>query len=101
MTRHLRFALFGGLMGLLLALTPGCQKKCAADTCTGCCTDKNECITANTDSQCGLAGATCSSCPTDQVCTDGACAAVVVVVEDAGIDAGPPPCKNDFECEPG
>lgn len=100
-SRHLRFALFGGLLGLLVALTPGCQKKCAADTCSGCCTEKNECIKDNTDSQCGLVGAACSACGTDQVCTSGACVAVVVTTDDAGVDAGPPPCKNDFECEGG
>ena len=99
--RHLRFALFGGLLGLLVALTPGCQKKCAADNCSGCCTEKNECIKANSDAQCGLAGAACSACSTGQVCTDGACAAIVNPQDDAGVDAGPPPCKNDFECGQG
>ena len=117
MTRHLRFALFGGLMGLLVALTPGCQKKCAADTCAGCCTDKNECVTANTDTQCDLAGAACSSCATDQVCTDGACSVVdagtplCTVKADcpgaklcdlsSGACVDPPRCMNDFECDPG
>ena len=100
-SRHLRFALFGALLGLLVALAPGCQKKCAADTCSGCCTPKNQCVTDNTDTQCGLLGAACSTCGTDQVCTNGACAAAVVPVDDAGVDAGPPPCKNDFECDPG
>ncbi len=100
-SRHLRFAFFGGLLGLLVALTPGCQKKCAVDTCAGCCTAKNECVTDTTATQCGLAGASCSSCATDQVCTDGACTTAMVIVEDAGVDAGPPPCTNDFSCGPG
>ncbi|MDP2272830.1 MAG: hypothetical protein Q8K32_18985 [Archangium sp.] len=100
-SRHLRFAFFGGLLGLLVALTPGCQKKCAVDTCAGCCTEKNECVTDTSATQCGVAGASCSSCATDQVCTDGACATLVVIVEDAGVDAGPPPCTNDFACGPG
>ena len=101
-SRHLRFVMFGGLVGLLVALTPGCQKKCAADTCSGCCTDKNQCVKDNTDSQCGLVGATCSACGTDQFCSNGACAPVVIVPEnDGGFDAGPPPCKNDFDCGAG
>lgn len=100
-SRHVRFFLFGGLLGLFVALTPGCEKKCAADTCSGCCTDKNQCVTATTNEQCGAAGATCSACGTDQVCTDGACVATMPPVEDAGVDAGPPPCTNDFMCEAG
>jgi|APLak6261679142_1056127.scaffolds.fasta_scaffold00001_77 hypothetical protein len=102
-TRHFRFAFLGALMGLVVALTPGCQKKCGPDTCaSGCCSDKNECITATSASQCGLLGASCSACATDQVCTDGACAAAVDPNADAGmVDAGPPPCNDDFDCEAG
>ncbi|MFZ5443801.1 MAG: hypothetical protein ACOZQL_27605 [Myxococcota bacterium] len=102
LARHFRFALLGGLLGLVVALMPGCQKKCAADNCSGCCTEKNECITANTDSQCGLVGAACTACGSDQVCTDGACVAKVDPTQDAGMpDAGPPPCTSDFDCEAG
>lgn len=100
-SRHLRFAFFGGLLGLFVALMPGCQKKCAPDNCAGCCTDKNTCLTDTTPAACGTAGAACSSCATDQVCTDGACAAPVIPEDDAGVDAGPPPCTNDFSCEAG
>ncbi|MBL8916940.1 MAG: hypothetical protein JNM17_39920 [Archangium sp.] len=102
LARHLRFALLGGLIGLVAAVTPGCQKKCGADTCaTGCCTDKNECITSVGNSQCGLNGATCSACATDQTCTDGVCMATMNNTDAGEIDAGPPPCRSDFDCEGG
>ena len=100
-SKHFRFAMFGGLVGLLIALTPGCQKKCDADTCSGCCTAKNECVKDNSDAQCGLAGATCAACGTDQACTNGACAAIVPPDLDGGFDAGPPPCRTDFDCGAG
>lgn len=102
LSRHLRFAMLGSLMGLLVALMPGCQKKCGPDTCaTGCCTDKGECAPAS-NSQCGLMGAACSACSADQACTDGACVATNPNGDDGGtVDAGPPPCKNDFECPAG
>ena len=47
-------------MGLLVALTPGCQKKCGSENCAGCCTDKAECVGTATDAQCGAAGALCT-----------------------------------------
>ncbi len=100
-SRHLRVALFGALLGMVVALTPGCEKKCAADTCSGCCTDKNKCVTDTTPAQCGAAGAACTSCAAELVCTDGACAAVIPPVQDGGVDAGPPPCTNDFMCPSG
>jgi len=105
LSRHLRFAFLGGLLGLFVALTPGCQKKCGPDTCaTGCCTDKNECVTATTDAQCGLMGAACSACAADTTCQVGACMANTGGGggSDGGdVDAGPPPCRSDFDCEAG
>ena len=87
-------------MGLVVALMPGCQKKCGPDNCaTGCCSSKNECVQATSDAQCGTAGGSCSACTDTEACTDGACVAKVDPNADAGpVDAGPPPCKNDFEC---
>ena len=98
---NLRFAVFGGLIGLLVALTPGCQKKCAPDNCSGCCTDKNECVQATTDAQCGLGGNACGACGTGQACTDGVCTDTSSNTDAGMVDAGPPPCTNDFMCGPG
>lgn len=97
-SRHLRFAFLGALMGLVVALVPGCQKKCAPDNCTGCCSDKNECVTTADVTACGLAGAACSACGADQACTDGACVDLVNPNDAGVVDAGPPPCTNDFDC---
>ena len=72
-SRHLRFAFLGALMGLVVALVPGCQKKCGPDTCTGCCSADNACVTATDVAACGTAGAACAACGTDQACTDGVC----------------------------
>lgn len=89
-------------MGLLVALTPGCQKKCGPENCAGCCTDKAECVGTTTDAQCGSAGQMCSACGTDQACTDNACVNKTVDPVDSGVpDAGPPPCTSDFDCSAG
>lgn len=122
-SKHVRFALFGGLLGVLIAVTPGCQKKCGPENCAGCCTDKAECIGTATDAQCGAMGALCGACTEDQTCTEGACVAKMVVEppdagtmcdgpEDCGAGfycdsvsgkcvAGIPPCTSDFDCGEG
>lgn len=101
-SRHLRFAMFGGLLGLLIAVTPGCQKKCGPENCAGCCTDQAECIGTSTDAQCGAAGALCQACGAEQTCTDNACVDKMVEPVDSGVpDAGPPPCQSDFDCGAG
>lgn len=101
-SKHLRFALFGALLGLLVALVPGCQKKCAADTCAGCCGADNKCILATDATQCGLAGSACAACGEGQTCDNGSCMTPGNGGEDGGaVDAGPPPCQNDFECPAG
>lgn len=107
---HLRFAALGALIGLMVALTPGCQKPCGPDTCaSGCCSAKGECTTATSTAACGKGGATCSACGTDQTCTDGVCVTPMTgggnggdggTDEDAGVDAGPA-CSDDFDCGPG
>ncbi len=120
--RHARFALFGGLLGLLIAVTPGCQKKCGPENCAGCCTDKAECVGATSDAQCGAGGSLCGACSADQACTEGACVTKVVEMPDAGqvctkndecatgwfcntttgkCAEGEPPCQNDFDCAAG
>jgi hypothetical protein len=101
----------GIVMGLVVALVPSCGKKCGPENCTGCCNAKNECSMVISDSSCGTAGALCSACPEGQLCEAGACKAPVIDsgipdsgAIDAGFDAGPPPCKSDFDCvarEPG
>lgn len=106
---HLRFAALGAMLGLMVALTPGCQKQCGAENCaTGCCTDKGECVSATSATQCGTNGAKCGACTADQTCTAGACVTPMGGGSgddggaDAGpVDAGPPPCTNDFECGAG
>lgn len=101
-SREFRFALLGALMGLTVALVPSCGKKCAPDNCAGCCNSKNECVTdATTVAACGSAGNACAVCSEGQTCESGAC--VTPAPPDAGsdagvIDAGPPPCTNDFDC---
>ncbi|MBI3179608.1 MAG: hypothetical protein HYZ27_08090, partial [Deltaproteobacteria bacterium] len=72
-SRHLRFAFLGALMGLVVALVPGCQKKCGPDNCTGCCSPDNVCVTATDAVACGASGSACLTCAAEQVCTDGVC----------------------------
>ncbi|MFO0596567.1 MAG: hypothetical protein U0228_14720 [Myxococcaceae bacterium] len=100
---HVRFLMLGALLGLLATTLSGCPKKCGPDTCaSGCCTAKNECVTSTSDTQCGLMGSACSACATGEACTNGACM-VTNTNGDGGmdVDAGPPPCKSDFDCEAG
>ncbi|MEW6431613.1 MAG: hypothetical protein AB1730_08880 [Myxococcota bacterium] len=94
-SRHLQMALLGAAMGLVLAVTPGCTKKCGPDNCTGCCASESECVTSITTANCGANGGACSVCAADQLCESGAC---VNPPMDGGVDAGPPPCTTDLEC---
>src|SRR5438094_601676 len=100
-----RFLTAGLALGLLMALSPSCGKKCGPDNCkTGCCA-KDTCVKTVTDAQCGTSGGACSACATGTTCQSGACKEVVVP-DDGGIDggdsgvvdAGPPPCVHDDDC---
>jgi hypothetical protein len=102
--QHFRWASLGMMLGLLVALAPGCAKKCGPDSCAGCCDATNACVTAVTDTACGVNGAACGACSATQSCQAGACVDKVVrPLEDAGtdagvVDAGPPPCRLDLDC---
>ncbi|MCC6332578.1 MAG: hypothetical protein IT380_01160 [Myxococcales bacterium] len=91
-----RWALLGAAMGLVIAVTPGCTKKCGPDNCSGCCVSDSECTTSITTASCGASGAACSTCGEGQLCEAGAC--VTPMPEDAGIDAGPGRCEDDGDC---
>lgn len=99
--RPLQMALIGAALGIVVAVTPGCTKKCGPDNCTGCCASESECVTDITVARCGASGSACAACAEGQLCEAGAC---VTPVMDGGVDAGPPPCTTDAECaqrEPG
>lgn len=99
--RHLQMALIGVALGIVVAVTPGCTKKCGPDNCTGCCASESECVTDITVARCGASGSACAACAEGQLCEAGVC---VTPVMDGGVDAGPPPCTTDAECaqrEPG
>lgn len=102
-SRQFQWALLGAAMGLVIAVTPGCTKKCGPDNCTGCCASETECVTSITTAACGQGGSACAVCGVDQLCEGGQCVTPVVDagMDDAGlVDAGPPPCTNDFDCLP-
>ncbi len=103
---HLRWAVTGMAIGLLLALAPSCGKKCGADSCpTGCCTAENDCKAGTDSAVCGKGGAVCGACTTDQTCTANVCTAKMVPDaghDDGGVDAGAvdagQPCTRDDDC---
>lgn len=93
--RHLQWALLGVALGLVVAVTPGCTKKCGPDNCTGCCVSDSECTTAITTAHCGANGGACATCGEGQQCEGGAC---VTPQADAGVDGGPGRCTEDRDC---
>lgn len=99
-----RWSTLGVFLGLLISTTNGCAKKCGPDTCsTGCCSNANECVTATSNSACGSAGASCSSCSGTDFCQQGGCVPLGTLADggrpDAGeVDAGPAKCMTDFDC---
>jgi hypothetical protein len=97
---HLRIATLGAMLGLLIALTPGCTKKCAPDNCSGCCDAKGTCVSdATSTGACGSAGGTCAICSDTQSCSAGMCVATSTLDGGMMVDAGPPPCHTDFDCQ--
>lgn len=66
------------IAGAMLALA-GCPVSPTRPTCTpqscanGCCTASGACVTANDLAACGLNGAQCAQCSSDQVCASGLC----------------------------
>jgi hypothetical protein len=105
---HLRWAVTGMAIGLLIALAPSCGgKKCSADNCaTGCCTTDNDCKAGSDTTACGKGGAACSSCAATETCTGNTCTGAGGGGndggEDGGFDAGymdaGQPCVKDDDC---
>lgn len=103
--QQLRFLTIGLGLGMLLAMSPSCGKKCDAKSCAAGCCSKDTCVTATSDAQCGTNGAACSACSSGTTCQEGACREPMMMNdggtdggEDAGVDAGPPPCAKDDDC---
>ncbi len=48
-------------------------KPCTASTCMGCCDESGECVDGTAVFECGLGGASCKACPSNQFCNAGAC----------------------------
>ncbi|MEW5739242.1 MAG: hypothetical protein AB1938_09975 [Myxococcota bacterium] len=94
-SRHLQWALLGAAMGLLIAFTPGCTKKCGPDNCSGCCVSDSQCSESISVTTCGANGGSCTACADGQLCEGGTCVTPVV---DAGMDAGPGRCAEDGDC---
>lgn len=73
---------------LTLALTTGCGTKprCRTDTCSGCCTQDDQCVAGTLNTQCGLGGNLCDVCVGGQVCGAGKC--LTSNLTNPGTDAG-------------
>ncbi len=75
-----------------LSLTAcGTKPRCRTDTCTGCCTQDDQCVAGTSTTQCGAAGNLCDVCVGGQVCAVGRCSTSnVTMTTDAGTeqDAG-------------
>jgi hypothetical protein len=106
---HVRWAVTGMAIGLLIALAPSCGKKCGPDNCpTGCCSTKNECVGGTDSAACGSNGAACNSCSESEACKSGACMHAdgggggTDGGEDGGVDAGTvdagQSCTKDDDC---
>jgi hypothetical protein len=91
MSRSVRAALAGCLLGFLAAVAPACQcgpstTNCAS-TCTGCCDAQGKCQAGNTLTACGQNGFLCEACNNGTVCSaTGTCenASCGGCVDDAG-----------------
>ena len=82
---------------LALSLTAcGTKPRCRTDTCTGCCTQDDQCVAGTSTTQCGTSGNLCDTCVGGQVCSVGKCSTSSVITtmdagseQDAGVmDAG-------------
>ncbi|MBX7101558.1 MAG: hypothetical protein K1X89_27840, partial [Myxococcaceae bacterium] len=73
-----RWIVAGFLLGLLVAVAPGCggtgARRCSASNCAGCC-NGNTCVVTPTDATCGKGGVNCVACGMGISCnvTSGKC----------------------------
>ncbi len=73
--------------------------KCSAQSCAnGCCSAAGECVTAASQSACGLNGLSCATCAGGQTCGDGVCRAPDVVVDAGPVDAGSGDGDGGIDC---
>jgi hypothetical protein len=67
-------ALLVGAPFLVTSASCGQPTRCSASTCSiGCCDASGRCVTGNTGSQCGVAGARCETCALGETCSVGVC----------------------------
>ncbi|MDP3503334.1 MAG: pectin acetylesterase-family hydrolase [Myxococcales bacterium] len=86
------FVLFLSLFSLFLTTACGTRARCRPDTCTGCCTQDDQCVAGTSNVQCGNGGNSCDVCVGAQVCgVGGRCeTSTFMMTMDAGTaqDAG-------------
>lgn len=87
------FVLVISVFSLFLTTACGTKPRCRTDTCTGCCTQDDQCVAGTSNAQCGNGGNFCDVCPAGvQVCgAGGRCqTSTVMTMMDAGtqMDAG-------------
>ncbi|MBX5480868.1 MAG: hypothetical protein IRZ16_03305 [Myxococcaceae bacterium] len=76
MTRTLRPAALGFVLGFVVALAGACggTKTCDPGTCaSGCCDENGTCQSGSDVSACGTGGASCTACAPGQQCNAGIC----------------------------
>lgn len=89
------FVLALSLASLAFTTACGTRPRCRTDTCSGCCTQEDQCVAGTSNAQCGASGNLCDTCVGAQVCgAGGRCqTSTVMTTMDAGVevDAGVTP----------
>jgi hypothetical protein len=93
----IRVVVIGAVMGFMTALVPGCVRPCAETCKTGCCDSNGTCRPGTEVAACGLGGAMCASCASDELCTNNTCMQSRPDPMDGGMTM-PVVCTKDSDC---